>query len=222
MPSSHKTSDVSSFKFFRIVAVRSFTAVSVVLMPIGMKASGIEAPLLLVCFLLLSASLFLVQMIPHCIGSSLGPHSHQHIHVSCALCVSLIASTSPFTSSSSSSSLYSFCSSFCPSTFSRMWWTNPLCNSAEDLGTLAENEPPTGNESNKHNITEACVEYTQESTGEQRSPNDFDNDDVTMARRSRTHAEDEPITLKKVACRPVCRRQSVMIERGDALFAHLC
>ena len=26
-------------------------------------------------------------------------------------------------------------------------------------------------------------------------------------------AEDAPITLKKKACRPVCRRQSVMIER---------
>ena len=36
-----------------------------------------------------------------------------------------------------------------------------------------------------------------------------------------THAEDEPITLKTKACRPVCRRQSVMIERGDPLFAHL-
>ena len=35
-------------------------------------------------------------------------------------------------------------------------------------------------------------------------------------------AEDEPITLKKKACRPVCRRQSVMIERGDPLFADLC
>ena len=33
-------------------------------------------------------------------------------------------------------------------------------------------------------------------------------------------AEDEPIILKKKACRPVCRRQSVMIERGDPLFAH--
>ena len=42
------------------------------------------------------------------------------------------------------------------------------------------------------------------------------------ARRSLTRAEDEPITLKKKACRPVCRRQSVMIERGDPLFAHLC
>ena len=41
------------------------------------------------------------------------------------------------------------------------------------------------------------------------------------ARRSLMRAEDEPITLKKKACRPVCR-QSVMIERGDPLFADLC
>ena len=38
-------------------------------------------------------------------------------------------------------------------------------------------------------------------------------------RRSLTRAEDESITLKKKACRPVCRRQSVMIERGHPLFA---
>ena len=42
------------------------------------------------------------------------------------------------------------------------------------------------------------------------------------ARRSSTRAEDEPITLKKKACRPVCRRQSFMRERGDPLFADLC
>ena len=42
------------------------------------------------------------------------------------------------------------------------------------------------------------------------------------ARRSLMRAEDEPITLKKKACRFVCRRQSVMIERGDPLFAPLC
>ena len=35
-------------------------------------------------------------------------------------------------------------------------------------------------------------------------------------------AEDEPITLKEKACRPVCRRQSVMIEQGNPLFADLC
>ena len=37
------------------------------------------------------------------------------------------------------------------------------------------------------------------------------------ARRSLTRAEDEPITLKKNACRPVCRRPSVMMERWDPL-----
>ena len=36
-----------------------------------------------------------------------------------------------------------------------------------------------------------------------------------------TRAEDEPITLEKKGCRPVCRRQSVMVELGDPLFAHL-
>ena len=39
-------------------------------------------------------------------------------------------------------------------------------------------------------------------------------------RRSLMRAEDEPITLKKKACPPVCRRrQWVMIERGNPLFA---
>ena len=100
-----------------------------------------------------------------------------------------------------------------------MWWTKPLCNSAEDLGTLAENEPPTGYEPNDHFITEAYVEYTQESTGEQRSPMTSTTMTSPSARRSWTRAEDEPITLKKKACRPVCRRQSVSHDR--TLFAHL-
>ena len=64
--------------------------------------------------------------------------------VSCERCVCLISSTTPFTSSSSPSSLISPSLSFCPSTSSsRMWWTNTLRTYAEDLGTLAENEPPT-------------------------------------------------------------------------------
>ena len=82
-----------------------------------------------------------------------------------------------------------------------MWWTNPLCTSAEDLGTLAENEPPTGDEPNDHFITEAYVEYTQESSGEQRSPNDFDYDDVTIGktlldacRRRVDHSEEEGLS----------------------------
>ena len=41
------------------------------------------------------------------------------------------------------------------------------------------------------------------------------------AERSQILAEDEPITLKKKACRPVCRRPSVMIERGDPLLLHM-
>ena len=41
-------------------------------------------------------------------------------------------------------------------------------------------------------------------------------------RRSFMRAEDEKITLKKKACRPVCRRQPAMIERGNLLFADLC
>ena len=36
-------------------------------------------------------------------------------------------------------------------------------------------------------------------------------------RRSSTRTEDESITLKEKACRLVCRRQSVMIERGNPL-----
>ena len=76
-----------------------------------------------------------------------------------------------------------------------------LCNSAEDLGTLAENEPPTGYEPNEYHITEAYVDYTQESTGEQRSPNDFDYDDVTIGkalsdacRRWADHSEEERLS----------------------------
>ena len=97
------------------------------------------------------------------------------------------------------------CSSFCPSTSSsRMWWTNPLCNSAEDLDKLAENEPPTGYEPNEYHITEAYVEYTQESSGEQRIPDDFDYDDVTIGRErashkrrhSRTESVPRPVTLQ--------------------------
>ena len=80
----------------------------------------------------------------HTHGSILGPHSFHPISCSCERCVCLIFLTSPFTFRSSPSSLLSPCCSYCPSTSSsRMWWTNSLCTSAEDVGTLAENEPPT-------------------------------------------------------------------------------
>ena len=134
------------------------------------------------------------------------------------LCVSLIASTSPFTSPSSS--LWSPCSSFCPTTSSsRMSWQKSLCNSAEDLSTLTENEPPTGYEPNKNHITEAYVEYTQESTCEQRSRNDFDYDDVTIGKAlSRRVPKTSRSLWRRRSVGPVCGRQSVMIERGDPLF----
>ena len=69
--------------------------------------------------------------------------SHGHLHDSCVLwALFLISSTSPFTSSPSSSSLWSPCPSFClPTSSSRMWSTTTLRTSAEDLSTLAENEP---------------------------------------------------------------------------------
>ena len=61
------------------VTWNTWESVIVVLMPVGMKASCIEAPLSFVCFLLLSGSpwlfFFLFQMISHCIGSNLRLHS---------------------------------------------------------------------------------------------------------------------------------------------------
>ena len=78
-----------------------------------------------------------------------------------------------------------------------MWWTNTLRTSAEDLRTLAENDPPTGYEPNDDFIAEAYVEYTQESLSEQRFPDDFDYDDVTFGktllgacRRRADHSEE--------------------------------
>ena len=81
----------------------------------------------------------------HC-GSSLSLRSsHGHLHVSCVRwALLLISSISPFISSPSLSSLWSPCCSYCPTTStSLLLWINTLRTSAEDLGTLAENESPT-------------------------------------------------------------------------------
>ena len=66
---------------------------------------------------------------------------------------------------------------------------------------MAENEPPTGYEPSDHFITEAHVEYTQESLGEQQSANDFDYEDVTIGqtlldacRRRTDHSEEEGLS----------------------------
>ena len=82
-----------------------------------------------------------------------------------------------------------------------MSWINALRTSAEDLGTLAENVPPTGYEPDDHFITEAYVAYTQESFSEQQFPDGFDYDDVTIGqtlldacRRRVDHSEEEGLS----------------------------
>ena len=69
------------------------------------------------------------------------------------------------------------------------------------IDTLTENEPPTGYEPNDHFITEAHVEHAQESLSEQRIPDDFDYDDVTIGqtllhacRRRADHSEEEGLS----------------------------
>ena len=116
-----------------------------------------------------------------------------------------------------------------------MWWTNTLRTAAEDLGTLAENEPPTGYESNEYHITEAYEHYTQESLAEQRSSNDFDYDDVAIGkalsdacRRRADHSEEEGLsscllssvshdrTRKRMVCRDISHEQGQEIQRQNS------
>ena len=61
------------------------------------------------------------------------------------MCLFWLSSTAPLCSLCSPSSLLSSSPSFSPSTSSsRMWWTNSLCNPAnEDLGSFAEYDPLT-------------------------------------------------------------------------------
>ena len=81
-----------------------------------------------------------------------------------------------------------------------MSWLNTLRTSAEDLGTLAEYDLLTGYEPNDYFVTEAFVEYTQESLSEQRFPNDFDYD-VSIGkalsdacRRRADHSQEEGLS----------------------------
>ena len=77
--------------------------------------------------------------------------------------------------------------------------------SAEDLGPPDKKNSSTGYEPNDHFITEACVEYTQESLTEQRFPEDFDYDDITIGqtllhacRRRADHSEEEGLSSLSV------------------------
>ena len=202
-----------------------------------MKASC-EAHLSLVRYLLLSASLdcFPLFRWQHT-ALAQGPHSsHFHAHVPCviSLCVSDWLDFSIHFFSFLHFSRITL-SSFCPTTpTSSMWWTNTLRTSAEDFGTLAENEPPTGYEPNAHFITEASVEYTMESSGEQRPPNDFDYDDVTIGkmlsdacRRRANQSEEESLssslsssvshdrTVSPVVCRLVSSARETQRQLGE-------
>ena len=106
------------------------------------------------------------------------------------------------------------------------WITSPR-TTAEELGPLATENSSTGYEPNDHFITEVCVEYTQESLSEQRFPEDFDYDDITIGqtlldacRRRADHSEEEGLssclssssmshdrTEKPVVCRDISHEQ---------------
>ena len=86
-----------------------------------------------------------------------------------------------------------------------MSWTTSPRTSAEELGPLAKKNSSTGYEPNDHFITEAYVEYTQESLTEQRFPEDFDYDDITIGqtllnacRRRADHSEGEGLSCLSV------------------------
>ena len=102
-----------------------------------------------------------------------------------------------------------------------MWWTNTC---ALPLRTLA----PWPRKSLPQVMSPTTTSPRRLMSNTPRSPRASSGPHKTSttmtspsARRSLTRAEDEPITLKMKACRSVCRRQSVMIERGDPLSAHL-
>ena len=68
-------------------------------------------------------------------------------------------------------------------------------------GPLAKKNSSTGYEPNDHFITEAHVEYTQESLTEQRFPEDFDYDGITIGqtlldacRRRADHSEEKGLS----------------------------
>ena len=126
----------------------------------------------------------------------------------------------------------SFCLS--PST-SLMSWTATTRTAAEELGPPDKKNSSPGYEPNDHFITEAFVEYTQESFSEQRFPEDIDYDDVTIGqtllnacRRRADHSEEEGLssclssssmshdrTGKPVVCRDTSHAQGRELQRQN-------
>ena len=115
-----------------------------------------------------------------------------------------------------------------------MSWVNTRRTSAEELGTLAANVPPTGYEPNDHFTTEAYFEYAQESLGEQRFPDDFDHDDFTIGqtlldacRRRADHSEEDGLssclsssvshdrTGRPIVCRLVSSAQEIQRHNSE-------
>ena len=98
-----------------------------------------------------------------------------------------------------------------------MSWTTTTRTSAEELRPPDEKNSSTSFEPNDHLITEAWVEFAQESVsnGSLKTSTTMTSPSV---RRSSMRAEDEPINLKEKACHPVCRPQSVLVERRSPLF----
>ena len=153
-------------------------------------------------------------------------HSMCHPHP-LMLCV-WFSSATPLSSLCCLSSFLSSCLSFWPSTsYSRMWWTNSLCTLAnEDLGTLSQVMSPTTTTSRR------LLNRTSRNPQARMGPW-MNSSTMTWPSASRSlhhcsprsekmiRAVDEPITLKKKDCRPVCRPPSVMIERGDLLWNSL-
>ena len=112
------------------------------------------------------------------------------------------------------------------------WITSPR-TSAEELGTLAEKNSSAGYKPNHHFITEAYVEYTQESLSEQRFPEDFDDDDITIGQtllnaRRADHSEEEEEGLlsclssssmsngKPVVCRDISHERCQETQRQNS------
>ena len=122
--------------------------------------------------------------------------SHAHVE-----CLSL-SPTSPSTSLSLSSSLLASCITYCLSpSSSLMSWTKATRTAAEELGPQDNKNSSTGYEPNDNFVTEAYVEFTQESVIEQRFPEDFDCDDITVGqtllnacRRRVDHSEGEGLS----------------------------
>ena len=88
------------------------------------------------------------------------------------------------------------------------WITSPR-TSAGVLGPLAKKNSSTDYEPNDHFIAEAYVEYTQESLSEQRFPEDFDYDDITIGQ---THER----TGKPVVCCDISHEQGQEIQRHNS------